>query len=458
MKKREKHNLFLEEEKSRILFEILAAGGLGIAALLLPFIQYSYKGKNYTISGISMLTGKTVCGGKEAITTNMTVVFLLIAGVVMIVTALLARAVGNKKGMIASVCAGIVVFAANIYFASSVGNLLTKAKNVHAAFGSFLSMLLGIAVIVWGMYLLWRWKVMSALDFMAIPGMLYLVINNYIPMLGITIAFKKIDYSLGIFKSPWAGFSNFKQLFASSTGSFLKSDAFLITKNTLLYNLAFIVLGTIMGVLVGICLADIFSAKLQKFFQTSILLPQLISYVIVAYIVYALFSNEAGFVNHILGEENSINFYAQPKYWPFILVFIYVWKMVGYNAIIYLSSIVGIDRSIYEAAKVDGANKWKQIRYITLPMLKPTVITLFMLNVGRIMYSDFGLFYQVPMDSGSLYSVTNTIDTYVYRCLMTLNNISTSSAACTYQAIIGFILVLVVNTLVRRKDKENALF
>ena len=213
-----------------------------------------------------------------------------------------------------------------------------------------------------------------------------------------------------------------------------------------------------MGVVVGICLADIFSKAWQKFFQTSILLPQLISYVIVAYIVYAIFSNDAGLVNHMLGEGNEINFYAAPKYWPFILIFIYVWKMVGYNAIIFLSSIVGIDRSIYEAARVDGAGKFKQIFYITLPMLKPTVITLVMLNVGRIMYSDFGLFYQVPMDSGALYSVTNTIDTYVYRCLMTLNNISTSSAACTYQAIVGFILVLVVNTIVRRKDKENALF
>ncbi|MCF0132794.1 MAG: sugar ABC transporter permease [Blautia sp.] len=308
------------------------------------------------------------------------------------------------------------------------------------------------------MYLLWKMSVLSTLDFMAIPGMLYFVINNYIPMLGIVIAFKKIDYRVGIMNSPWNGLDNFKQLFATSTGSFFGSDAWLITKNTMLYNLAFIVLGTVVGVLVGICLAELISKGLQKFFQTSILLPQLISYVIVAYIVYALLSNDAGLINHALGEGKSINFYAQPKWWPFILIFIYIWKMVGYNAIIFLSSIVGIDHSIYEAAKVDGATKMQQITKITLPLLKPTVITLFMLNIGRIMYSDFGLFYQVPMDSGALYSATNTIDTYVYRCLMTLNNISTSSAACTYQAIIGFILVLTVNAIVRRKDKENALF
>lgn len=213
-----------------------------------------------------------------------------------------------------------------------------------------------------------------------------------------------------------------------------------------------------MGIIVGICLADIFSKTLQKFFQTSILLPQLISMVIVAYIVYAFLSNEAGMVNKLLGEGNEINFYSSKQYWPFILIFVFIWKQLGYNAIIFLSSIVGIDQSIYEAARVDGANKWMQIRHITLPLLKPTIITLFLLQVGRIFYSDFGLFYQVPMDSGTLYSVTNTIDTYVYRCLMVLNNISTASAASTYQAVVGFILVFAVNMIVRKADKENAMF
>lgn len=163
-------------------------------------------------------------------------------------------------------------------------------------------------------------------------------------------------------------------------------------------------------------------------------------------------------VNKLLGEGNEINFYATKKYWPFILIFVNVWKQLGYNGIIFLSSIVGIDRSIYEASRVDGASKWKQIRYITIPLLKPTVITLGLLQVGRIFYSDFGLFYQVPLDSGALYSVTNTIDTYVYRCLMVLNNISTASAASTYQAVVGFIIVFAVNMIVRKLDKENALF
>ncbi|MBQ9413485.1 MAG: sugar ABC transporter permease [Oscillospiraceae bacterium] len=292
---------------------------------------------------------------------------------------------------------------------------------------------------------------------MAVPGMLYFFINNYIPMVGIAIAFKKVDYSVGLVASPWIGFDNFKNLFQSNAG-FFKSNAWIITRNTLLYNVCFIILGIVTGLIIGLCLAGITRKALQKFFQTSILLPQLISYVIVAYIVYAFFSNETGIVNHLLGEENAINFYQTPKYWPFILVFINIWKQIGYNGIIFLSSIIGISIDVLEASRIDGCSKWEQLRFVTLPMLKPTIITLTMLQVGRIFYSDFGLFYQVPLNSGALYSVTDTVDTYVYRMLMTMNNISVSSAASTYQAVLGFIIVLIVNMIVRAKDKENALF
>ena len=383
---------------------------------------------------------------------------ILIAAVAILAAGILSPMLGKVKSAGIAAIAALVSVVCHLYFASSIADVLNNAKNVTVGYGSLISLIAGFGILIWALYLLWKEKVLSTLDFMAVPGMLYFIINNYIPMLGIVIAFKKIDYSVGIFKSPWAGMANFKQLFATSTGSFFGSDAWLITKNTLLYNIAFILLGTLLGIVAGLCLAELRSTGLKKFFQTSILLPQLISYVIVAYIVYALFSNEAGLINHLLGEGNEINFYAQTKWWPFILIFVYLWKIAGYNAIIFLSSIVGIDRSIYEAARVDGASRWDQITKITLPLLKPTVITLVMLSVGRIMYSDFGLFYQVPMNSGALYDVTQTIDTYVYRCLMTLNNISTSSAACTYQAIVGFILVLTVNMIVRKHDKENAMF
>ena len=153
-----------------------------------------------------------------------------------------------------------------------------------------------------------------------------------------------------------------------------------------------------------------------------------------------------------------VNWYQEPKYWPFILTFTNLWKGVGYSSVIYLSSIVGISEEYYEAARLDGATKWQQITKITLPQLKPTIITLFLLQVGRIFYSDFGLFYQVPLDAGALYNVTNTVDTYVYRALLVNNNISTASAASTYQAILGFIVVFAVNMLIRKVDKENAMF
>lgn len=223
--------------------------------------------------------------------------------------------------------------------------------------------------------------------------------------------------------------------------------------------MAFIILGNLLGIIVGIFLSEVFSKKLQKLYQTTILLPQLISIIIVAYIVFAFLSNEAGLINKgILGEGNEINFYNTKIYWPFILTFVNLWKGLGYNSIIYLSAIVSIDKSLYEAAYVDGANRWQQITRITVPLLKPSIITLVTMSIGRIFYSDFGLFYQVPMDSGALYSVTQTIDTYVYRSLLQLNNIAMASAASAYQSVVGFVVVLVANGIVRKIDNENAMF
>jgi putative aldouronate transport system permease protein len=291
-----------------------------------------------------------------------------------------------------------------------------------------------------------------ALDLMIVPGMLYILINNYIPMAGILIAFKKVDYAKGFLKSPWIGFANFKYLFSTR-------DAFIITRNTILYNLAFIILGTILGLVVGIFLSEIVSRVFQKIYQTIILLPQLFSIIITAYIVLAFLSSEAGFINKsIFGSGNEVNFYSEPRYWPAMLIIIYLWKGLGYNSIIYLSAIVSVDKNLYEAATVDGVGRFKQIFYVTIPCIMPTIITLVLINVGRIFYSDFGLFYQVPMNSGQLFNVTNTIDTYVYRALMQLNNIGMASAAASYQAVVGFVLIFAVNMVVRKIDKDNALF
>ncbi len=289
---------------------------------------------------------------------------------------------------------------------------------------------------------------------MLIPGTIYLLINNYLPMAGLFIAFKNVNFAKGIFKSDWAGFANFKFLFATG-------DALIITRNTLLYNLAFIVLNLIVGVTLAIMLNEIRNAALKKLYSTSILLPQIISMVVVSYLVYAMLSGDSGYMNNTVLKalgKSSINWYQQKKYWPFILIIVHVWKTLGYLTLLYLASVVGIDSNLYEAAEMDGATKWQQIRYITLPLLRPTMITLTLLMIGRIFYSDFGLFFQVPMDSGPLFPVTQTIDTYVYRGLRSMSNIGMSAAAAFYQSVVGFVVVLASNLIIRRIDKDSALF
>ena len=288
---------------------------------------------------------------------------------------------------------------------------------------------------------------------MMIPGLVYLIINNYMPMPGLVIAFKTYSAKKGIYGSPWCGLANFKYLFATS-------DAWVITRNTILYNIAFIVINTILSIAIAIILSEL-TSRLKKFYQSAILLPHLLSTVIIAYLVYAFLCVDTGFVNtSILAPlgKNAVMWYTETKYWPFILIFVSAWKSVGYSCIVYLATILGFDRAYYEAATIDGCTKMQQIAKITLPMLKPTIVMLTLMSVGRIFYSDFGLFYQVPMNSGSLYPVTQTIDTYVFRGLLQLGNISMSSAAGVYQSLIGFILVLSANLAVRKIDPESALF
>lgn len=288
---------------------------------------------------------------------------------------------------------------------------------------------------------------------MLLPGFLYLLINNYIPMAGMVIAFKNVDYAKGILRSDWLGFKNFEYLFKTP-------DAFRITRNTLLYNVAFIIVNLVIGVLFAILLSEIRSRISVKIYQTVILLPYMISMVIVSYLAYAFLASDMGLINGILGifGLKEISWYTEEKYWPFILTFVNCWKYVGYGTVVYLASILGIDRSLYEAASVDGISKLQEIRYITVPMIKPTIITMVLLNIGRIFYSDFGLFYQVPMNSGALLNATNTIDTYVYRGLITLGDIGMSSAAGVYQSIVGFLLIMAANWLTKKYSSENALF
>lgn len=289
---------------------------------------------------------------------------------------------------------------------------------------------------------------------MFLPGVIYLFINNYIPMFGIQIAFRHYNARFGMFGSPWVGLSNFKYLF--QTG-----DAVLMTRNTLLYNLIFILLDNFLAITVAILLNEIAGSRAKQTYQTLILIPYLISMVIVSYLVFAFLSTSNGYVNNSILKglgRGSIDWYNTPKYWPFILVFVHEWKALGYSMILYYATICGIDHTLYEAAEIDGASRWQRIKSITLPSLKSTVIILILMALSGIFRSDFGLFYQVPQNSGPLIKVTQTIDTYVYRGLMQTANIGMSSAAGLYQSLVGFILVMVANTIVRKVDNESALF
>jgi putative aldouronate transport system permease protein len=299
-----------------------------------------------------------------------------------------------------------------------------------------------------------RWKQVLPIYALALPGILYMICNNYFPMFGIVIAFKKLNFSKGIFASDWCGIQNFEFLFQSST-------AFNIIRNTILYNVAFILLGNIVAIACAVFLNEVRNKVASRLYQSLILLPYLMSWVVVSYLGYAFLSADTGMINNsvikLLG-LNAVNWYNTPKYWPFILTFVNLWKGTGYSMIIYFSSIVGISSDYYEAAKIDGATKWQQIKSITLPLLKPTMITLLILSVGRIFNSDFGLFYQMTRNTGTLYDVTQTIDVYVYNALMKRSDYGMSSAASVFQSVVGFAMVMITNAIVRKKSSENALF
>ena len=289
---------------------------------------------------------------------------------------------------------------------------------------------------------------------MMLPALLYLLINNYIPMAGMVIAFKKLNFAKGIWASPWAGLKNFKFLFASK-------DAWIITRNTLLYNVAFILVNMVVGIAIAILITEVRNTKLKKIYQSAILLPFLMSMVILSYIVYALLSAENGLVNNSilpLFHIDPIQWYQKPKYWPAVLIIANCWKGVGYGCLIYIASLIGIDPSFYEAARLDGASKWQQILHVTLPNLRTMIAILFILNVGKIFNADFGLFWNVPMQNGALFSVTQVIDTYIYRVLMNTGNIGQSTAAGLLQNIVGFICIIGANAVVKKIDSDSTLF
>lgn len=287
------------------------------------------------------------------------------------------------------------------------------------------------------------------LTLMALPGIILMILFKYLPLSGIVLAFKQYNIRDGIFGSAWNGLKNFEYLFRTK-------DAWIITRNTLGYNLLFIVLDLVLAVTMAIILNELHQKKAAKVYQTIFMAPYFLSWVVVSFIAYSLLSVDNGFINRALGL--NVTWYSEPRAWPFILIFFQIWKTLGYSTVMYLGSIVGISNDYYEAALMDGATKWQQIRFITLPSLKSMMIVLTILAVGKIFYADFGLFYQLPRNSGPLFPVTNVIDTYVYRALKENGNIGMSAAASLYQSLVGFMLVLASNFVVRKIDKDSALF
>ncbi len=299
-----------------------------------------------------------------------------------------------------------------------------------------------------------NWKRVLPIWLMMLPGVAYLVVNNILPMYGITIAFRKLDYSLGILSSPFNGLENFEILFKNPS-------IWRLLRNTISYNLVFIVLDILFPVTIAILFNTIRSKTAKKIYQTTILFPHVLSYVIISYIVYAFLSTETGFINKSILEPlfgTSVSFYTEPKYWPFILTFVHLWKGIGFGLVVYLSALSGIDQNLYEAARLDGASWWQYTRSVTLPGMKTMIITMFIMSLAGIVRSDFGLFYQVTKNIGDLYPTTQTLDVYVYNTLMNSVDITSSSAVSAFQSLVGFVLIVVANKVIKKIDPDRAMF
>ncbi|CAM3454297.1 ABC transporter permease [Erysipelothrix anatis] len=294
---------------------------------------------------------------------------------------------------------------------------------------------------------------------MALPGALWMIFFFYIPVFGNVVAFKDFRFSSdggflrSLYESEWVGLKNFEFLFSSD-------NAWIITRNTVLYNLGFIVIGTACAVALAIVMSMLRNKRRVKTYQTAMMFPYFISWIIISSFVYSFLSPDKGIVNRVMVNMGSspINWYTDPTYWPFIIIFIGIWKNLGYQSVIYFASIMGIDPTYYEAAKIDGANRWQQIRHVTIPQIVPLISILMILAVGNIMRADFGLFYNVPRNSGPLTPVTQVLDTFVYKGLAASGDLGMSSAAGLYQSVVGLVILVGANAIVRKLDPDSSLF
>ncbi len=296
-----------------------------------------------------------------------------------------------------------------------------------------------------------------------LPTTIWYFIFCYVPMFGVLIAFKDYNIKRGksflwslLYNSPWAGFKNFEFLFKSSYFP-------IMLKTTIIYNLIFIVLGILIPVTLAILFNELYSKKLAKTCQTMMFLPHFLSWVVISYFIYAFLATDQGLVNNLIVQLTGVsgpkeNWYRNVTFWMYFIVFLNVWKGMGYNMVVYMASISGIDAELYEAALIDGATKSQQVRYITLPLLRPVISIMFIMAVGNIFRSDFGLFYQAPRNSGALVSVTQTIDVYVYKALLERSDVNFSSAAAFLQSVVGCLTIVGANLVVKKIDPESGLF
>lgn len=288
---------------------------------------------------------------------------------------------------------------------------------------------------------------------MLLPAAVVVILMCYIPMAGIVLAFKEYNYHDGIFGSPWVGFENFQYFFKSG-------KAWLTTRNTILYNIAFLCVNTFLQIACAIMLSELAGKVFKRITQSVMFLPYFISWVVVGAFIYNLFNYEFGAVNAFLKGMGltPVDVYSNKNAWPVILIIVSAFKNVGYGTVMYLASIVNIDGEMFEAADLDGATMWQKIRYITLPCIRPTVVILFLLAIGTIMKGDFQMFWQVTGNNPMVLDVTDVIDTYVTRSLLTLQEFGMTSAAGLYQSGVSFVLVLIANYIVKKVEPDYALF
>ena len=288
---------------------------------------------------------------------------------------------------------------------------------------------------------------------MLLPALIYVIVFSYIPMTGIIMAFKKYQYNGGIYLSPWNGLNNFKALLISG-------KLFQVTRNTLLYNIAFIAFGVVFEMGSAILLNEIIHKAFKKTVQSLMFLPYFISWVVAGAIIYNVFNYERGVFNNVVTALGGTPFdlYNTPGAWPFVLIFLKLWKQTGYGSVVYLAAITGMDQEMFEAASIDGASAWQKIRYLTIPSLLPTMMILVLLGIGNIFRGDFGLFYQTVKSSALLQPMTDVIDTYVFRLLIDNGNVGVSAAAGLYQSVLCFITIMVCNRLVKKTNPDYALY